>query len=38
MVKEGVNENEEIAEKYGELERSYDFNLNKSVDVPFAEL
>jgi hypothetical protein len=38
IVKEGVNQNEEVIKKYGELERSYDFNLNKSVNCSFSEL
>ena len=38
VVKEGVNQNGEIVKKYGELERSLDFNISKSVEVPFAEL
>ena len=38
IVKEGVNQNEEVIKKYGELERSYDFKLNKSVNCSFSEL
>ena len=34
VVKEGVNKNEETIKKYGELERSFDFTLNKEWSNP----
>ena len=39
MVKEGVNQNEEITKKYGVLERSLNFELLKSrSNIDFLEL
>lgn len=37
-MKEGINQNDEVIKKYGHLERSFDFTLTKSIEVPFAEI